>query len=46
MSPSFHSVLNTLPQAGSYIAPKCNYVTLGVALLPPAVTQPEVIHYQ
>ena len=36
MSPSFHIVLNTLPQAASYIAPKCNYVTLGVPLLPPA----------
>ena len=37
-SPSSHIGLDTLSQAGGYIAPKCNYVTLGAVMLPPAVT--------
>ena len=43
MSPSSHIVQDTLPQVGSYIAPKCDYVTLGVVMLPPAVTYLEVV---
>ena len=43
MSPSSHIVLDTLPQVGSCIAPKFNYVTIGVVMLPPAVTQLEVV---